>query len=173
MQNELKSTIDHNLHKYGVTIERRMGLMRDDLLAEVRECIWKGIVTFKKTGDANFKTYINSCVNNRFKTLARLSQTKKATSLDYYDDVYDSVGVMESYTLDTGEIAFERKQKFEKYLNALSGFERTVLSKMIVGSTLSEIEDKTKAPRSKVIAAVKNVYVVVNQFASEQEIEET
>lgn len=171
MNNELKSTIDFNLIKYGPLIERRKGLDRGDLLSEVRECIWKGLVTFKSNGTANIKTYLNHCVNNRFKTLARLSQTRKATSLDYHENVYETAGVSEEATYDNGESHYASVEQSERTLVELPAFERMIFGDILQGRTLEEIGTNHTLPRSKVITAVKHIHSVISRLMREEDEE--
>lgn len=163
LNGDLKDTVKYFIGSFGKTFERKLGLTKDDLLNDVREQIWKGLLTHKSDGKANLKTYLNKLIKNRFGVLHKRSTIKKYNSVDYYGDVFATTGIDEErlVTEETGESIFEQRQVIMQELGALSVSDRFIYADLIMGRSLDEITTLRKLPKIQVIATINKIDVMI------------
>ncbi len=159
MAGDLRDTINHYIGKYWRTFERRLGITKDDLLNDIREQIWKGVLTHKPNGKANLKTYLNRLINNRFLVLLKKSSIDKNNFLDYYGDLFSSTGIEEEtlVTEETGETIFEKRQVIIQDMAALSDADKLVYVDLILGKSIQDIMTERKLPRIQVIGMINRI----------------
>lgn len=159
LNNVVHRQVADYLDKFGATIERKLGLTEDDLMNDMREQVWKGLLTHKGNGLANLKTYLNTIIKNRFLLLYNRSTLKKYNSVDYYADAFSATGVGKEYaeTEETGETLFEKRQEFMKNLVMLSTRDREIFKDLILGFNLSEMVERNKMHLSEVIGSIKRI----------------
>lgn len=152
-------TVSIYTDKFGATLERKLGLTEDDLRNDMREQIWKGLLSHDKNGQANLKTYLNTIIKNRFLVLYDRSTLRKYNSIDYYADAFSATGVTSDYTEtdETSESLFEKRQEFMRDLIILSEKDRTVFKDLILGFSLSEMVKRNNMPLNEVIGAIKRI----------------
>jgi DNA-directed RNA polymerase specialized sigma24 family protein len=159
MKGELSSTIRHYIRKYGATFDRKLGLAKEDLENEIRMEIWKGILSYNKS-KAKLKTYLNRLIHNRFLTLYARSELGKNNMVDYFADVFATERVCESdkVTYENAESILEQRESVMEGLMGLqSELEFAIVRDLIVGETLTSMEQKHKVPRAVVIAAITKI----------------
>lgn len=156
---ELKETLRHFIGKYGKTFERKLGLTRDDLMNDMREQVWKGLLTHSPNGGANLKTWLNKLINNRFLVLLRRSTIQKHNSIDYYGDVFSTTGIDDDslITEETGETIFEKRQVIMQEIESLSYEDKFIYMDLILGKSLSEMVSQRKIPKMQVISAINRI----------------
>lgn len=155
----LKPVISYNMNKFGPLLERKLGLAPEDLLNDIREQVWKGLITWK-AGLANKKTYLNNLIEKRFLTLLRRSTLKKHNSLDYYASPQNLETVAEQdsvVTTETGETLYERRQEMMNDLKALTGEERTVYQDLLRGCGIADMVAKHAMPRVQVVKIINSI----------------
>ncbi len=150
--------------EYGATIERKLGLTKDDIINDMREQIWKGLLTHNhkesaKCGQANLKTYLNLLIKNRFLLLYNRSTLKKYNSIDYYSDAFNATGISSEYseTEESGETLLEKRQELMKSLVLLSQKDRNIFKDLALGYNLSEMVERNKMPITEVIGSIKRI----------------
>jgi DNA-directed RNA polymerase specialized sigma24 family protein len=160
---DLKDTVKHYVQKYGKTLERKLGLTKDDLLNDMREQIWKGLLTHNPNGRANLKTYLNKLITNRFGVLYKRSTIQKYNTIQYYADVFTTSGIDEEslITEETGETVFERRQIVMQDQARLSKTDRLIYESLILGRNLEEMTQVHKLPRSMVIRAINRIDTMI------------
>jgi hypothetical protein len=162
LRTELKDTVEYYIKKYGKTFSRRLGLTRSDLLNDVREQIWKGLLTHDPSKPANRKTYMNTLIKNRFGVLLKRAEIKKYKNVTYYADVFTSTGLESEFiTEETGETVFERRQVIMNDLAMLGDDDRRVYMQLLLGSGMDEMEKATGLPRPKVIGAINRIDTMI------------
>lgn len=123
MEHLVANDIELSIKKYSDTFSKKLGLTEDDLLNDIREQIWKALLTHDPKGGANFKTYVKRLIDYRFQTLLAKSYRKKHSCTDYYADVFgDTLSGAEENTYiteETGETLFERRSHHMKNLETL------------------------------------------------------
>lgn len=156
---DLKDTIDFHINKFGSTFERKLGLTKDDLLNDMREQIWKGLLTHSPQGKANLKTYLNTLVKNRFRVLFRRSTINKYSCVDFYADVYTTSGIDEEHLLteETGETVFERREIIMNDKAMLGPMDAIIYGDLLLGRTIDEMIEHNKMSRVKVTAAILRI----------------
>jgi DNA-directed RNA polymerase specialized sigma24 family protein len=164
---ELKDTVAYFIGKYGKTCENKLGLTRDDLLNDIREQVWKGLLTHDKDKRANLKTYLNRLIKNRFGVLLTRSTIPKYSNVDYFADVYTSTGIDEEHliTEDTGETVFERRQIIMQDMATLGPQDRWIYGDLLLGRSLDEMVNAHKLPRVKVIASINRIDDMIKRRA--------
>jgi hypothetical protein len=162
---EYKDAIQGYLRKYRKTFEIKLGLTEDDIKAEIREQIWKGLATFDPSKRANKRTYLNNVVKNRMGVLLTRSKIKKNSSLDYCADVWSNPGVSIESTTDetTPESIFEQRELLAKINYYLSDFDRQVNLDLLEGRSLEEMEQIHRKPRPEIIGSIKRI-VALKQY---------
>jgi DNA-directed RNA polymerase specialized sigma24 family protein len=165
IKEDLRETVATYLRKYSGTLEQKLGLDKGDLLNDIREQIWKGLLTHRPEGGANLKTYLNTLIKNRFGVLFKRSKIKKNNMVSYYADVYSSVDVQEEHmvTEETGETVFMRRQIVSQYLAQLSEVDRGVYQELILGKRLEEMVKSLSLPRPLVIASINRIADLANK----------
>lgn len=160
---ELKDTIKYHLGKYGKTFERKLGLTRDDLLNDMREQIWKGLLTHSPSGGANLKTWLNRLISNRFLVLLKRSTIQKHNSVDYYGDVFSTTGIDDEtlMTEETGETIFEKRQIIAQEFESLNKEEKLIYFDMTQGRGLSEMVEKRKMSPLKVTGMINKLSAMI------------
>lgn len=157
---DLKGTISHYLKKYGPLFDKRLGLTRDDILNDMREQIWKALITHDPTKSAGLRTYLSTLVTNRFRVLLRRSSIPKYTCIDYYGDIYESAGIDEEtlITDETGETLFERRQTASSIIRELEGTDAwCIFGDLLLGCDLEEMMTRNKMTRVQVTAAILKI----------------
>lgn len=159
MEVEYRDAIASYLKKYGQAFERRLGLTRDDILNDIREQIWKGLVTYDPSRKANKRTYLNNVLKNRMGVLLKRTSIKKYNSVDYYADVWGTPGIDPEYqeTQETPESIFAHRELLMKINFYLSPFDRLVNADLIEGRGLEEMEAIHQVPRSEIIGSIKRI----------------
>ena len=160
LRNELKDTISFWTKKFANSFVKRLGLTRADLMNDMREQIWKGLLTYDKSKGANVKTYMNHIIENRFKTLADRCETPKFKNVTHFADVYASTGLdVLMITEETPEAIFEQREDFMISLSRLNQFEsdRTVLLHLAMGHGLGEMEKATGLTRVVITGAIQRI----------------
>lgn len=171
MENVVNVTSSIYIQRYGAMFERKLGLTEDDLMNDIREQVWKGLLTHKKDGDANLKTYINTIIKNRFLVLYDRSLTTKYNSLDYYADAFSATGVNKDFveTEENGESLLEKRQEFMKDLVLLSEKDRIVFKDLILGFNLNEMVKRNKMPLTEIVGSIKRIDEVIRKRRANQE----
>lgn len=143
MQGELASTIRHFIRKYGGTLERKLGLSKEDLENEIRLEIWKGLLTFDPK-KAKLKTYFDRLIKNRFHTLYVRSELGKNNMVDYYADVFGIDRMQESdyITYDTAETFLEHRETVMQGLVDLTDLEFAIVQDIVAGENLQTMSKK-------------------------------
>lgn len=160
IETDLKQTIGFYINRYKKTFDRKLGLTEDDLMNDIREQVWKGLLTWNAKGKANLKTYLNSLISNRFLTLLKKSSIDKYSSLEYYADAYAAASIDPDLTVteDTGESVFERRQEMLKDKEVLSDDEeQKIFSDLILGYSIPEMMTRHKLARVKVISLINKI----------------
>lgn len=134
MKNDLKEFINVNIRKYGTTFKNKLGLSTDDLLADVREQVWKGLVTHNPNMKAKVTTWVYKLIDNRFKLLYRRSRITKFNSIDYYPTWTDCPG-LDSVYLTTDETSEDLVSKREAMAHVVA--------------ELNSLPDKTRASKTR------------------------
>lgn len=165
LNNVVHRQIADYLDKFGATIERKLGLTEDDLMNDMREQIWKGLLTHKKSGQANLKTYLNTIIKNRFLVLYDRSTLRKYNSVEYYADAFSATGVNKEFseTEETGESLLQKRQEFMRDLVVLSDRDRSIFRDLILGFNLNEMVKRNKAPITEVVGAIKRIDDIIRK----------
>lgn len=172
LRNELKDTISFWTKKFANTFARHLGLTRADIMNEMRERIWKGLLTYDKSKGANVKTYMNRIIENRFKELAKRCEAPKYKNLTHFADVYASTGFdAHLVSEDTPESVFEQREELMIRLASLNQFEsdRVVLMHLAMGHGLDDMEEATGLSRPIIVGAVKRIDAMLRLRRAEQD----
>ena len=152
------------MEKFSATIENKLGLTRDDLMNDVREQIWKGLLTHSHADNpyrkkANLKTYLDTIIKNRFLLLYKQSTLRKYNSIEYYSDASQASGAKSEFleVEETGESLLERRQEFMKDLVLLSNEDRAIMKDLVLGYSIAEMMARTGLSRTQVIGAINRV----------------
>lgn len=159
MEGELKKTIRTFMRAYGKTLHNKLGLTQDDIMNDVREQVWKGLVMHSNSKKANRHTYLCNIIENRFLTLYKKSTIPKHNAIQYYADVFSVKDIDTRYTETnmTGLSLIEIREEFMEKLMLLDPAERVVYRCLLVGEGFAEMEKATGLPRTqinKLIAAI-------------------
>ena len=159
MEADLSQTVSVYLAKYSKTLESKLGLTKDDLLNDIREQVWKGLLTYSSKGGASVKTYLNNLIKNRFIVLFKRSKIKKNNMVQYYGDLYASSSIDDEYliTEETGETVFLQRQIIGYEHTLLEDLDRNVYEDLIVGRTLDEMSKRHKQPRSAIKKSIDKI----------------
>jgi len=162
-------TVEVHLKKCSATLERKLGLMPDDLLNNIRVQIWKALLTYAESNRTRLRTYVNKIIENEFKVLLRRASLKKYNSVEYYADVFTSTGIDQDhfFTEETGETIFERRTEFEKIEAMLSDVDRLILAGLSEGQTIAELTKLTQRSRIEIIGAINRIATVVKEYRSQ------
>lgn len=165
MENLVRDNIEANLKVYAVTLENRLGLTKDDLLNDIREQLWKALITFNPHGGANLSTYCRRLIENRFGVLLKQAGRHKYTSVEYHANVFSSGIINEDQLVseETGETIFERRHEFMKDLAHLNESDRILYSAIEQGHGLSELSKLTGKTVVEVTAAVKRIEILIRK----------
>lgn len=138
---DLDDTIKFHLNKYSRALGEKLGMDEDDIRSDVREQVWKGLLSHDKTKPASLKTYLSFIISNRFKTLARRTSLKKHNCVQYYADVYSASGIDEADLVEntTGEALLEARQQLAIYLSLMNELDREVYGFLVQGYSLDEM----------------------------------
>jgi DNA-directed RNA polymerase specialized sigma24 family protein len=158
MKGDLKQTVDYFLSRYQVILERKLGYDRHDLLNEIREQVWKGLISHDGT-KSNLKTYLNTLIKNRFKTLYGRSTLDKFSLVDYYPDVYSNTNVDPQYTetTETGESIYEMRQTVLQDLVGLQHRERLIYEDLLCMENISTMMQKHAMTKIEVIGTINTI----------------
>lgn len=158
LENDLRPTVETYIARFGKTLDAKLGLTEDDLVNDMREQIWKGLLTFNPNGAANLKTYLCTLIKNRFIVLFKRSKIRKNNMVQYYASVFDSPAD-EDYFLseDTGETAFVQRQIIKSDQMRLQGLDLLVYQDLLLGRTLLEMCKLHSASRIDVIASINRI----------------
>lgn len=133
---------------------------------EIREKVWRALLTYDPAKKANLHTYVNRVIENYFSWKLRQSSLKKHNSLDYYSDVFTSVAPGdpdEFITQETGETQFERRHEFMKDLAFLNEADRVILTGLAQGYNMADLVEMSGRPRPEVTAAVNRIAVLIKK----------
>lgn len=168
---EMKSTVKHYVDKYSKTFERKLGLTKDDLVNDIREQVWKALLTHQENREAGLKTYVTTIIKNRFLVLLDRSNLKKHNSVDYYPNTasLSDVGKEHLETEETGETILEMRQEYVKHLVTLTKLERVIYQDLVLGFTLNEMVRKNKMSLSDVITSIKKIDDSLKKIRSKNE----
>lgn len=173
MKTDLRDTVSTYVSKYSKTLDNKLGLTKEDLLNDIREQIWKGLLTHNPDGAANLKTYLNTLIKNRFGVLFKRSKIKKNNMVQYYADLYSSGSIDDEYliTEETGETIFMRRQIImEDQLN-LHPQDRLVYEDLLIGRNLEEMAKAHNLPRSRIISSINRIDEVIKNRLSRRDCE--
>lgn len=166
----MANTINYFSRKYGKALSRSLGMEKEDIENDMREQIWKGLLTHKKSGKANLKTYLNTLITNRFNTLLERSGKRKYNAVEYHAQVFDTAGVDNEYT-ETDEtpesLLIVREEMMQDHFK-LSGIERKVYIDIKLGASLQEMEKRHGITREQLITIVKRIDILVNQDSDDE-----
>lgn len=159
MQVGLKKIIDQFVGKYADTFNNKLGMTEEDLLNDMREQIWKGLLTWNKAGKTKLSTYLICLIKNRFNTLLDKSTVGMRSRMDYYSDVFSSVieGSDGSETQDTGEALFLHRQEIMRDRDSLEPAEREIYMDLLMGYSIAEMMTKHDLSRMEVITSIKSI----------------
>lgn len=165
MKGLVRDTIDVHMHRFGGLIERKLGLTGDDLRNDVREQVWKALLTFRNDGKVKLRTYVNRLIEYRFRVLLKQSGLKKYNSLEYFACVFTSTVVDQDHfvTEETGESFFERRTELKKDLAYLTTPDRAILAGLSLGHSIAELCEMTKRPRPEIIAAIGRIDLLLKK----------
>jgi DNA-directed RNA polymerase specialized sigma24 family protein len=163
LTNVVHRQIADYMDKFSATIERKLGLTKDDLLNDMREQIWKGLLTHKKDGAANLKTYLNTLIKNRFLVLYDRSTLRKYNSVDYYADAFSASTANKEFleTEETGETLFARRQECMRDIGTLSKKDQKILGDLYLGFNIGELMKRNNMLRTEVTAAIKRIDSII------------
>jgi DNA-directed RNA polymerase specialized sigma24 family protein len=156
---EYKEAIAGYLKKFGPSFERKLGMDKDDVVAEIREQIWKGLATYNPSKGANKRTYLNNIIKNRMGVLLKRCSITKYNSIDYFADVFSTTGVAREYleTDETPESIYAHRELLVKVNFRLNAFDRIINSDLLEGRSLEEMEQLHGRPRSEIIGSIKRI----------------
>lgn len=159
LRTELKDTIKFWTKKYSNTFLQRLGMSKADIMNDMREQIWKGLLTYDRSKGANIKTYMNHCIENRFKTLADKADTNKFKNLTHYADVYASTGTEDDYvTHETPEAVFEQRETIMVELRRLiHEDERRIYVHLMLGDGFEAMQASTSLPKYEIVGMIKRI----------------
>ncbi len=162
METLVPDKIEMHLAQCGDTLERKLGLMKDDLVNEIREQVWKALITWRPDGGANLKTYVKGIIDKRFIVLLKKSRGIKFNFIEHHADVFAGV-VEETVTEETAETVFERRHEFMKHLACLGERDRRVLMGLVQGYLVTELIEHTGMSRVEVIRAVNRIDLLIKK----------
>lgn len=159
LKTELRDVINYYVGKYGRTLERKLGLRKEDLMNDMREQIWKGLLTHDPKKSAARKSYIYGLIKNRFNTLLERSNKRKYNSVEYFADIWATTGIAREYreTDETPETVFELREAMMRETYSLTAFERVVYFDLVCGRSLAEMAKRHQVDRVIVISAVNRI----------------
>lgn len=165
LRTDLRETIAFWMKKYAKTLQKRLGMTRADIMNDMREQIWKGLLTYDRSKGANVKTYMNHCIENRFKTLGERAETAKFKNVVHYADVYASTGTEEDYvTHDTPESVLEDR---ETIMQELARFtlesDRRIYVHLMLGDGFEDMEKTTGLPRPAIVGTIKRILAMLKE----------
>lgn len=165
MKEDLRSTIAAFVKSYGKTLHQKLGLEKDDLENEIREQVWKGLLTHNPRAGANIKTYLNNLIKNRFLTLYRRSTIKKNNMVNYYADVFATPGIDEDHlmTEENGETVFMQRQVIMHAQAALGEADRTIYEDLLLGKNLEEMMKAHGLTRVKLIESITRIDAMIRE----------
>ena len=168
LTNEMESTINYFIGKYGSALDRALGMEKDDIVNDMREQIWKGLLTHKVSGTANRKTYMNKLVTNRFNTLLERSRKKKYTSLEYHSDVWETGGGDPEYTEteETPESLLLLREAVMQDCFHMSDTEQEIYMYLKMGASLREMEKQQSMTRQELIAIIGRIDSLLTRGAN-------
>lgn len=160
---DIKSDLRYYLKRYSKILGERLGMNEDDIINDVREQIWKALITWKPNGKANKKTYCLSIVSRRFYTLLKKTDAEKNNMVLYYADVFSSVEAnadTEGAHQDSGEVLMMRREESLKDLQTLNELEQVVYPALLQGCSVSEIIKRLSATMGLTVDRVTVVGVI-------------
>ena len=167
--NDLRPTVETYIAQYGKTLDAKLGLTEDDLINDMREQIWKGLLTFNPKGAANLKTYLCTLIKNRFIVLFKRSKIRKNNMVQYYASVFESPADEECFlTEDTGEAAFMQRQIIKSDQMHLKGLDLLIYQDLLLGRTLLEMCKLHNASRIDVIASINKINDLIMERANRE-----
>lgn len=159
LNKDMKKLIDFCINKYGLLINNKIGMDRDDLLNDVRFQIWKGLSTFKANKKIQLTTYLSNIITYRFKTLANKSNKKKHLSyvfMSSVESVIDDSKTTEA-TENSPDFLIQRQQYLDKISMYLKDNEKLVYYDLRLGHNLTEMAKKHNTSISRIIAIVNKI----------------
>lgn len=154
MEGELSETVRFHMRRHATVLEAKLGMMEDDVLNDVREQLWKGLISYDRGGAANQKTFLSFILANRFKTLSRRASLAKYNCVQYYADVFSSAAVNKAdmITEETGEAIYEARQQLAVYLTLMNETDREIYAYLLQGYSLGEMvsDHNQRCPQSPV-----------------------
>jgi DNA-directed RNA polymerase specialized sigma24 family protein len=165
INNDLKQTVRTYLSRYSKTLEQKLGLTRDDLINDIREQIWKGLITHDPNKKANLKTYLNHLIKNRFGVLFQRSKIQKNNMINYYADFFCSEDSSNEAILteENGETIFMRRQAMMQNQALLSNKDRLIYEDLQLGLSLEEMCQAHKMSRIEVTASIHRILELVKR----------
>lgn len=117
--------------------------------------------TFDANSGKSFKNYAMLCVENRFRTIRRLSKAKFRVPESNIEPIDDSVNAVEDITSLTMQETLEIKEflssVYEKITGVLSPLEKSVLSMHLSGYSYKEAAEKLSVTEKTVDNALYRI----------------
>lgn len=159
MSTTVKSTIEVFMSRYSKTIGEKLGLDADDLKNDMREQVWKGLITFSKNGKANIRTYLNRLIENRFNLLISKCNIKKYKNIEYFSDIFESGHhTNENFiTEETGETLYEKRERFIEFTTRLPHPYKEIYLDLTQGFSINELGKRHSLSRIETIAAINKL----------------
>ncbi len=161
IHNDLKNDVTFYLKRYSTILELKLGMTEEDLVNDIREQVWKGLLTWRNDGKANRKTYISNLIEKRFITLLQKTGAKKNNIILYYADVFTTLQqkIDKEYleTQETGEEILKQRQEAMKDLESLSLVEKLIYPDLLIGRSIGEIMKQHRLDRVSVVKAITKI----------------
>lgn len=154
------------LKKYRAIFERKLGMNDDDILNDLREEVWKALLTFRPEAGVKLTTYVNKLIHNRIYELYKKCTLKKHSHLDYFSDVFSikTTNNEEFQTDETPQTIFEVRERWKQKLADRSHVDQLVISGVLSGMDLTAMEKKFQIDRVTLTRSIKEIAEFVEKF---------
>lgn len=166
-----KATVEFFVSRYGQVLERKLGYDRTDLESEIREQVWKGLISHDPSKTANLKTYINTLIKNRFKTLYGRSKLDKFSLVDFYADVFNGPAIDSEHTetAETGESLYAMRETILRDLVGLQGKELLIYEDLLLMNNIATMMKKHEMSKPEVVRTINAILGKLKTMRGEDE----
>jgi len=162
-----KELVNMKVSKYFI-----IGAEKEDIIQEGLIGLYKAVKNFDLEKQSSFKSFANLCIERQLITAIKTSNRQKHIPLNsslslnasIYDNDDDNNSLMEMLNTEAVEDPLDTLTKKEYYKaigikidEALSGFEKQVLSKYVLGESYVSIAEKLDAPVKSIDNAIQRI----------------
>ena len=157
IKNEMSYIVNRYINRYKRAVFETFGWEKDDLTQHIRIILWKGVATFDPSKNFKMTTYLSKTLYYQMGNLSKACQNKKNSQSKLYcpGELFYSEEIVD---MNSAEDWAVYSKKFKVILGKISKKDMKILvSHIVYGHSLQEMEEKLGFKKSEVVAALKRI----------------